>query len=120
MKNEYFIKVSLDYSEKLHNHLTAISVFASSEEEAMEKTIRTVESWKDHRSYSILKISIDPIYIDPYIIVLKAKYLNGNMRVLNINLNAEDENEAEQLARKITNNWRNLAAIEIVKIEKRN
>jgi hypothetical protein len=74
-----------------------------------------VQKWKEITSFSIVKISTQPIFIEKFYSEIKLYYRNGDTRIIKLNLTAETKNEAEEIAKEIISGWKNVFNYHILK-----
>lgn len=119
MPTKYYIKLRINYKQHLQFHMVVVSIFANNKDEAMKKVICKVENWKDYKTAEILKISTDFMEVKNFVVEANLKYRNGSNRTIKLNLNAENENEAENNFRTTVRKWAPVVALQIIRIEMR-
>jgi len=100
-----YAKIRLYNEFKGTIHSVSVPTWGANENEATENVKKMVENWQGITSFSILKISRQPILIDKFFVETELYYRNGSARTIKLNLTAETEQEAREISEEIIKCW---------------
>lgn len=84
---------------------TAVPTWGANESEITENIKKMVQTWADVTSFSIIRTSPNPILIEKFFVEIQVIYRNHSSRIVKLNLLAETEEEAEEIAKEIVSGW---------------
>jgi hypothetical protein len=115
---EFFAKIVVLSSTPKRKTQTVLKIFADNEEAAKKNLDRIIQRWENVTSYTLLKIGLNPISLEKYLVETEIKYRYGTSRTLNIVAMAENELDAFDFCQNMIKEWDQILSFEIKNIEK--
>ncbi len=109
-----FAKIRLYNEDKGTIYSTSVATWGSSEAEARQNIEKMVCKWAEVTSFTVVKISNQPIFIDKYYSEIQLIYSNRKARTIRLNVTAESITEADEIVREILSGFENVYSYHIL------